>query len=580
MDLHAYTKSIGDLLSVNKKYIVPRFQREYSWKKEEVLELWRDLSSSVSVDNGNCINNEYFIGSLVLVGQDSSPEMKIVDGQQRLTTITILLSALTQTFKDISEDNLATGLYNQFIEGRDSSNEQYFKLINETPKPFFQRGIQNFDKEAMSASNEEETKLIEAYRILHSALTQQSLKDNFRQFANISGSDSEKHLALLNAIRDQTLNYLKVIYITVSNEDDAYTIFETLNARGMNLSAVDLVKNLIFKELNRTHPDDYAKTEWKKIRTFLTSGADTINLDTFFRHFWLSKYGFTSEGRIYKTFKRFYDEGSITSNDFLTSLVENADYYSSIVNPNIADWPQQEEKRIYESLNALNLFKVVQPRPLLLAMKRARVEGKININDHREALIILEKFHFIFTAISSSRASGIDGKYSKTARAIEDCANRTEARAILDELTADLIAKLPSKGVFERNFVTLWFTNRRTKDKKLIQYVFRQIEKHKRSTSELTTDIITLEHIIPQSNPSASSYVGFIGNLLPLDGAINNIADTASFTDKLTLFADSELKIVEEFVAQNGTYSSWTEARVNQASKAFSDLAYDTVWAI
>ena len=580
MDLHAYTKSISDLLSVNKKYIVPRFQREYSWKKEEVLELWRDLSSSVRVENGNCINNEYFIGSLVLVGQDSSPEMKIVDGQQRLTTITILLSALTQTYRDISQENLANGLYNQFIEGRDSSNDPYFKLINETPKPFFQLGIQNFDKEAMTASNEEETKLIEAYRIMLGALTQQSLKSNFREFDDITGSDTDKHLSLLNALRDQTLNFLKVIYITVTNEDDAYTIFETLNARGMNLSAVDLVKNLIFKELNRTHPDDFAKTEWRKIRASLTEGDNTINLDTFFRHFWLSKYGFTSEGRIYKTFKKFYDDGTITSNNFLKSLVINADYYNSIVNPNVTDWPQQEEKRIYESLNALNLFKVVQPRPLLLALKRARVEGKININDHRETLIILEKFHFIFTAISSSRASGIDGKYSKTARAIEDCVNRTEARAILDELTADLTAKLPAKDVFERNFVKLWFTNRKTKDKKLIQYIFRQIEKHKRNTSELTTDIITLEHIIPQSSTTTNSYVGLIGNLLPLDGAINNIADTALFTEKVTLFEGSELKIVEDFVAQNGSFSSWTEDRVNQASKAFSDLAYDAVWAI
>lgn len=580
MDLHAYTKSISDLLSVNKKYIVPRFQREYSWEKEEVMELWRDLCSSVRVESGDCVNSEYFIGSLVLVGQDSSPEMKIVDGQQRLTTITILLSALTQTYRDISGENLANGLYNQFIEGRDSSNEPYFKLINETPKPFFQIGIQNFEKEAMTASNEEETKLIEAYSNLYGALTLQSLKKNFRYFNDISGIDSEKHLALLNALRDQTLNYLKVIYITVTNEEDAYTIFETLNARGINLSAVDLVKNLIFKELNKTHPDDFAKSGWKKIRTALTEGAITINIDTFFRHFWLSKYGFTSEGRIYKTFKKFYDDGTITSNDFLANLVTNADYYKSIVNPNIADWPQQEEKRIYESLKALNLFKVVQPRPLLLALKRARVDGKIDINDHRETLVVLEKFHFIFTAISSSRASGIDGKYSKTARAIEDCTYRYQARAILDELTADLIAKLPARDVFERNFVKLWFTNRRTKDKKLIQYIFRQIEKHKRSTSELTTDIITLEHIIPQSNSSASSYVGLIGNLLPLDGAINNIADTASFTDKLSLFAGSELRIVEEFVAQNSSFSCWTQARVIQASKAFSDLAYDTVWAI
>ena len=142
MDLHAYTKSIGDLLSVNKKYIVPRFQREYSWKEEEVLELWKDLCSNIKIRSGECVNLEYFIGSLVLVGQDSSPEMKIVDGQQRLTTITILLSSLIQTFNDISEKDLADGIYYQYIEGKSNAYKPYFKLINETPKPFFQNRIQ------------------------------------------------------------------------------------------------------------------------------------------------------------------------------------------------------------------------------------------------------------------------------------------------------------------------------------------------------------------------------------------------------------------------------------------------------
>ncbi|NJN74869.1 MAG: DUF262 domain-containing protein [Limnothrix sp. RL_2_0] len=68
---------------------------------------------------------------------------------------------------------------------------------------------------------------------------------------------------LLRAVRDQVVKYLKVIFITVAEEEEAYTIFETLNARGMNLSFVDLIKNKLFKELTDTHPDDDAKTTWK-----------------------------------------------------------------------------------------------------------------------------------------------------------------------------------------------------------------------------------------------------------------------------------------------------------------------------
>ena len=91
---------------------------------------------------------------------------------------------------------------------------------------------------------------------------------------DFSGTNSQKQLAILEAIRDQVLLNLKVIYITVANEDDAYMIFETLNARGKNLSSVDLIKNDLFKILNGTHPDDTAKRNWKQIQLSLSSRAN------------------------------------------------------------------------------------------------------------------------------------------------------------------------------------------------------------------------------------------------------------------------------------------------------------------
>jgi len=93
---------------------------------------------------------------------------------------------------------------------------------------------------------------------------------NFTARANLAsrfsidkGVSDGKYEVLLTAVRDQVVTYLKVIFITVTEEEEAYTIFETLNARGMNLSFVDLIKNKLFKELTDTHPDDDAKTIWK-----------------------------------------------------------------------------------------------------------------------------------------------------------------------------------------------------------------------------------------------------------------------------------------------------------------------------
>lgn len=169
MDLHAYTKTVNDLFSINKKYVVPRFQREFSWREEQLSELWKDLVSNILTKGSKLENQEYFIGSLVLVGEDKSTDFKIVDGQQRLTTITILLSALVESFKEIEQNDLAQGIYT-FIEGRDVSNKKFFKLENENPKPFLQNSIQNFQKEQATPGSGEEKTLFEAFNFFKKRL--------------------------------------------------------------------------------------------------------------------------------------------------------------------------------------------------------------------------------------------------------------------------------------------------------------------------------------------------------------------------------------------------------------------------
>ena len=154
MELHAYTRTISDLFSVKKKYVVPRFQRPYSWDTEKVSELWNDIVSNISINDDDTSFNheEYFIGSLVLVGDDKSVSMQIVDGQQRLTTLTILLSVLCQRFLEIDKNNIAQAIYDTYIAGKDDDGNYYFKLENETPKPFFQTVIQDINKTSKKES--------------------------------------------------------------------------------------------------------------------------------------------------------------------------------------------------------------------------------------------------------------------------------------------------------------------------------------------------------------------------------------------------------------------------------------------
>ena len=203
------------------------FKGNILWGEDEVTELWKDLVSNILTKDGKLVNQEYFIGSLVLVGEDKSTEFKIVDGQQRLTTIMMLLSALVDAFIDIKKDDLAKGLY-ACIEGRDVANRQFFKLENENPKPFLQNSIQNYEKIEAKPGSEEESNLFNAFSF-KKRIQRGILSKEFEIYWGSSKLDETSKLcAVLEALRDQALTFLKTIYITVSNEDEAYTIFRTL----------------------------------------------------------------------------------------------------------------------------------------------------------------------------------------------------------------------------------------------------------------------------------------------------------------------------------------------------------------
>ncbi len=184
------------------------------------------------------------------------------------------------------------------IEGIDNDGKKYFKLVNETPKPYFQNELQAKKPAGLNTAETEEEKLL------------QGAFDYFQKQVAAYKLASANEIESLRALRDQVLQYLKFILVTAKSEEDAYTIFETLNARGLSLSSVDLIKNWIFKNYQDTHPNDNAKEIWGKTRKLL---SDFTDLDTFFRHYWNSKYSFASDDRLYKSFKDSVKAGRIVS---------------------------------------------------------------------------------------------------------------------------------------------------------------------------------------------------------------------------------------------------------------------------
>ena len=575
MNLQAYTRSVRDILDLNRKYIIPRFQREYAWGDEELATLWEDIFTSMKNEDRVIKENPYFIGSLVLVGDDSKDnEFQIVDGQQRLTTITILLSAISESLKKEGDEKASNATY-KYIEGTDDDDDNFFKLINENPKPFLQCRIQSKEKDvSYEAKTEEEKKLLYSYNYFLKKLDKKNLdKDQEKFFGKINKKNT---IDMIKLIRSQILSF-KTIFITVESLNEAYIIFETLNAKGKNLESIDLVKNKIFNVLSKEHPTDFAKDKWKLIKENLYSRSNKINLNTFYRHYWISKYPLVTNQKLYDEFIKKIEQSESSYKCFINELEEMSKIYTQIVNPMIDDYKLQEEKFAYNSLNALALFDVVQVRTVILSLCDARNKGFIKLKDFKKSIESLEKFHFIFTAVCSSRASNIERIYSKHARIISSCKDKGKMVDVINNLIKDLQDKVPEYSVFESKFVKLSFSNEDTQYKKLIQYIFKKFEQYKHNTQELAMNDISLEHILPQSDNI--SYIYNIGNILPLDNKINNSIGNISFEEKIEYFKRSELKIVKEFVEKYKEIE-WNEEYINNRAKELAKLAYNEVWKI
>lgn len=572
MNLHAYPRTIRDILTLNRKYIIPRFQREYSWTKLELNMFWNDILKQLSIEKSELLSADYFIGAIVLVGDDSTDtEFLLVDGQQRLTTITIAFSALAETLKDI-DNPLSQSCYS-YVEGKDEEYKPYFRLENENPKPFLQRRIQNFEKEVdQKPQTEEEINLMYAYDFFLKKIKEESLRSELSDLSlNVKRM---KFVDLLKAIRDQILK-CKTIFITVNNENDAQTIFETLNAKGKDLQTVDLIKNNIFKLLDDEHPTDFAKESWKKLKATLQSRENRINISVFLRHYWISKYEFLTEDRIYNSFQSKIIQSKPEYKKFLQDLILSAEDYIKIISPLDIDWKEQESKEIYYSLKALNDFRVAQHRPLIMTFFDLYRRKLININVLRESIKQIEKFHFLFTAVSSQSASGLESTYSKYSRSLRTQTVKTVVNQILKELFEKLKNKIPTIDIYKSKFENLKFTDTFTKDKRLIQYIFSTLENSLKLTGELKTFNISLEHIETQKNSAV--WASQMGNLLPLDSGLNSKIGNSTLEKKLPVLAKSELLLVKEFCKKYKTSKVWTEKMSDQRTEDLANLTYK-IW--
>lgn len=570
MDFKAEPKTIQEILTKKKAFMIPRFQREFTWEKEHVEVLWDDLLENLTIKNSELTISEYFLGSLVLIdNDDDSTQNKriVVDGQQRLTIITILLSALYDSFISVNEDKLANFVF-KYIITQDNNGDDITLLETESPKPFFQLRIQQKEKEiSQEPSTNEEKKLYSAYTLLKSKLEKKNLTEEIKKRFGLIID----YVEILKTIRDQLLN-CKVVYVSVKSMKDAYMIFEVLNAKGEPLSVVDLIKNTLFSKLTEEHPLDKASTSWKKIKNNIETQGD---MDSFYRHFWLSNYHFITEKKLYQDFT---DKISKTKKDyslFLKKFEKSSEIYKKFLIPNKNDWNTVEKLDIYHSLKAFEIFETTQVRTILLALFDIYQNKKISLKLLKHVLLLLENFHFIFTAVCSSRPSGLESRYSKYSLKIRNEKDNNKIVKILKEFETDMKASLPDYQTFKEHLSTLRYTEEKQKDKKKIQYIFSKIERHLISTNELDILSLTIEHIDSQSN--RNDWCGEIGNLLILGANLNSDIGALPFPQKLVRYKESKFECVKKFCEKYKDKKTWNEKDVHKRTEDLAKYLYKDI---
>jgi hypothetical protein len=282
--IHGEEQKIGDVFSTRYAFNVPLYQRPYKWESEQANELFDDILTSCLESNNN--REPYFLGSIVLIKEDGNPESQIIDGQQRLTTLSLLISVLLKALPKKISDGMKSMLYEEgnAVMG---TRDRYRIRLRERDNNFYEENVlkcDSFDK----------IKAIEATILSE---PQRWIRNNLLLFVervNLLSEDDKKKLATY------LVQNTYLIVVSTPSLESAFRIFSVLNDRGLDLTVADILKAEIIGKINNEDQENYTK-KWENAEEILGSG-EFANLFSFIRFIYSRKKQKTT---ILKEFREF-----------------------------------------------------------------------------------------------------------------------------------------------------------------------------------------------------------------------------------------------------------------------------------
>jgi len=548
--MNAFKSNIYKYLGGTCQYLIPLYQRTYSWEKEQCARLWNDI-----VNLHQSQREGHFVGSIVRIDEASaagSLRAMIIDGQQRLTTLSLLLIALRDYASahpqcGVNPNKITdTLLLNQYENGNDkykllltqSDRDAYIKKVEISPIP---GGLKS--------------------RVL----------DNYEFFASQIAKGEISPSELYDAI-----GKLQLVDIVLDRQyDDPQAIFESLNSTGMDLKDSDLIRNHLLMGLDSSTQTDVYNNVWRPTELLFNYEHQSVLMDSFFRDYLTMKLGrIPKKNEVYKEFKAYHANCGMTIRDLCQDIYSFAKHYSDMyfVRSNDAIL-----KSLYEDMKAIRMDVAY---PFLLKIHEDCNKGFISIENLRE-IIRLCVSYVLRRAVCDIPTNSLNKTFATMKNDIRtyDYLNSIKVFFILLESYKEF----PTDDRFLATFLTrdIYNMNR-------CRYILGRLENWD-NKSVVSLENLTIEHIIPQ-NPYLSAdwtatlgskwselqkkYLHTIGNLTLT--AYNSEMNDSSFAEKLDMeggFKQSALRLNKYVVMQ----STWGEPQVKERASQLGELA-KKVW--
>lgn len=561
MNFNTSNDTFRKLLGNGLTYSVPMFQRDYSWEEDHWEDLWQDIIET-------CRDGKepaHYMGYLVVQSKDNK-NFDIIDGQQRITTLSLLVLAVLKNLEILQSKSIDVA---DNKKREDQLRNTYIGYLD--PVTLVPRSKLKLNKHNDSFYQDY---IIPMQEIPQRGLnySEKLIKKAFEWFVDrVSKDISNSNGAELAKFIDVVSDGLFFTVITVTDELNAFKVFETLNARGVRLSATDLLKNYLFSVVYNENPHE---TEMKKIEERwekIVGKLGSESFPDFLRVYWNSRNRLVRKTDLFKTIK-----SSVQNKEKVFALVrnldENADVYAGLRDEEDELWTAEQKKYVSE----LKMFSIKQPYSLLMAAYKALPK-----EDFTSVLRACSIISFRYNVICNFHTGEQEKTYNDIAFNISE-GTLSSARSVIERLKGIY----PEDQIFSAAFTDKELSTIGARNKKVVRYILFSLEKHLSNNEyDFESDKYNIEHILPES-PGAewpeynenrdNKFIYRLGNYTLLNASENRDIGNKDYPAKKAVYQNSSFQITQKVSEDNNT---WNAERIATRQKTIAKWA-TSVWRL